>query len=243
MSNSNRLLIVLATYNEIDNLPRLVHQLAELIPNSDILVIDDASPDGTGNWCEQSLDKYSQLSVVHREGKLGLGSAAIHGFRWAATRDYHLIATMDADLSHEPSSLVSMLETIQDPVNHDIGVVIGSRYVAGGATEGWPWYRKLTSRMVNLFTQFALRLKTKDNSGSFRVYRAAALEKLQINNLKSADFAYLEETLWRLSRQGIKMKEYPITFKNRELGRSKATPLLGLRVFWQIAKMGLGLWK
>ena len=243
MESTHSLLVVVATYNEIDNLPRLVRQITELLPNADILVIDDASPDGTGNWCETSAEKYPQLATIHRESKLGLGSAAIEGFEYALIRDYEWVATMDADLSHDPESLAEMLELVSEPANLDTGVMIGSRYIEGGGTEGWPWFRQFASKSVNGFARYMLNLKTQDNSGAFRVYRRSALEQLELSQLKSTDFAYLEEILWRLSRKNVQMKEYPILFRNREQGRSKSSPMLGMKVFWQITMMGIGRWK
>lgn len=237
------LLVVVATYNEIDTLPRLVHQITDNLPSADILVIDDASPDGTGNWCEQSASKYPRLSVIHREGKLGLGSAAIAGFRYAQENGYGLVATLDADLSHDPESLAEMVVLIDEPSNAETGVILGSRYIPGGGTEGWPLHRRVTSKIVNQFARLVLRLKTHDNSSAFRVYRASVLKQLDLNKLRSTDFAYLEEILWRLSKNRVTMLEYPILFRNRELGRSKTSALLGINVFWQITQMGMGLWK
>lgn len=236
------MLVVVATYNEIDSLPRLVLQITDKLPAADILVIDDASPDGTGNWCEEAKAKHPNLSTIHREGKLGLGSAAIAGFRWAKDREYDLIATMDADLSHAPDSLAEMYEKMNLPQFESTDVMIGSRYVDGGGTEGWPWSRRFASKAINAFARTMLRLKTKDNSGAFRIYRSRALDMLNFENLKSSDYAYLEEILWRLRKKGAAMQEHPIVFRNREEGRSKTTPLLGLNVFWQITKMGLGIW-
>ncbi len=243
MESNPTLLVVVATYNEIDNLPRLVHQITELLPDADILVIDDASPDGTGNWCEQASSKYPRMSVLHREEKLGLGSAAIVGFHYAKSKSYELVATMDADLSHDPKSLAEMILIAKDPNRAGVGVILGSRYIPGGGTEGWPWSRRIASKAVNRFARLMLRLKTHDNSGAFRVYRASALEQLDLKKLKSSDFAYLEEILWRLATKGVVMLEYPILFRNRELGRSKTSALLGLKVFWQITMMGVGAWK
>lgn len=237
------MLVVVATYNEIDNLPRLVLQISELLPDADVLVIDDASPDGTGNWCEQAAAKFPRLSVLHRSAKLGLGTAAVAGFEYAKKLNYDLVATMDADLSHDPKSLAAMFELSTQPEYAEIGVFVGSRYVDGGGTEGWPFLRRLASRAVNKFARTMLRLKTYDNSGAFRIYRSTALGKLDLQKLRSTDFAYLEEMLWRLTKQGVAMKEYPILFRNRELGRSKTNPVLGLRVFWQIMMMGTGIWK
>ena len=242
MASSEKLLIIVATYNEIDCLPRLVHQIDESLPVADILVIDDGSPDGTGNWCEQAVEKYPQMSIIHREGKLGLGTAAVVGFKYALDRDYDLVATLDADLSHSPPSLVEMVELICKPGNESVGVVLGSRYVEGGGTEDWPATRRIASRAVNGFARFMLGLETKDNSGAFRVYRFSTLQKLGLAKLKSSDFAYLEEILWRLSKAGVKMIEHPIIFKNREEGSSKTNPILGVKVFWQILMMGTGRW-
>lgn len=216
-------------------------QLSQHLPQAEVLVIDDASPDGTGNWCESVKDKFPHLRVVHRSGKLGLGSAAQVGFRWALERDYTLIATMDADLSHDPASLNEMVKLITD--NPETDVVIGSRYVAGGGTEGWPFHRKLASRVVNLWARTILRLSTRDNSGAFRVYRRRALESIDLDRLKSNDYAYLEEVLWRMRQQDLRFKEHPIVFRNRESGSSKTNAFLGVSVFWQILKMGLGLWR
>ena len=241
-TDTSKMLVVVATYNEIDSLPRLVMQIDQRLPEADILVIDDASPDGTGNWCEEVTDKYPQLSVLHREGKLGLGSAAIAGFRWASKRDYALVATMDADLSHAPESLVQMYEKMQSSEFEDVGVMIGSRYIQGGGTEGWPLSRRVASKIVNRFARFWLRLKTKDNSGAFRIYRRQALASMDTSNVKSTDYAYLEEILWLLNKKGVRMVEHPIVFRNRELGRSKTSPLLGVKVFWQILRMGIGRW-
>ena len=236
------LLVIVATYNEIDNLPRLVLQLKEQVPDADILVIDDASPDGTGNWCEESRDRYPQLNVIHREGKLGLGSAAAEGFSWALNRNYQFIATMDADLSHDPASLKTMFTKMESETEWD--ALIGSRYVDGGGTEGWPLPRRLASRLVNFFARLVLWLPTKDNTGAFRIYRRNALEKVASRGtLKSNDYAYLEEILWRLNRGGFLLKEHPITFRNRDSGTSKTSFTLGIRVIWQILKMGLGIWK
>ena len=242
MSNS-RLLVIVATYNEIDNLPRLVLQISELLPDADILVIDDASPDGTGNWCEQFAAQSPNLSVLHRSAKFGLGSAAVAGFKYAKAKGYDLVATMDADLSHDPKSLAKMFELSHHSECAEIGVFIGSRYVTGGGTEGWPFIRRLASRVVNKFARMMLNLKTYDNSGAFRIYRSVALDKLDLQQLRSTDFAYLEEILWRLTKQDVAMMEHPILFRNRERGRSKTNPILGLRVFWQIVMMGTGIWK
>lgn len=237
------LLIVVATYNEIENLPSLVQQLNETLPDADILVIDDGSPDGTGQWCDQASSHQHHLSVIHRPRKSGLGSAATLGFNQAIAQGYDLVATMDADLSHDPNSLSEMVTQINDPANDDVGVILGSRYVTGGGVEGWPLLRRIASRTVNAYAKRMLGLSTNDNSGAFRVYRVKTLAALDPNQLKSSDFAYLEEILWRLKKQRVHMTEHPIIFRNREHGKSKTSLVLGLKVFWQITMMGCGRWK
>lgn len=243
LSTQPNLLIVIATYNEIDNLPRLVAQLEALFPQAQILVIDDASPDGTGKWCDDANEKHPQLSVVHRARKLGLGSATIVGFQKALARSIPFVATMDADFSHDPASLVELVTAISKGKDQTFGVAIGSRYIPGGAIVGWPWYRRLASRLVNWFSQWMLRLPTHDNSGAFRVYRTSELKKIDLASLRSSGYGYLEEILWRLRREAVEMIEVPIVFSDRVRGKSKTSLLAGLNVFWQITKMGLGRWK
>ncbi|MEM7783555.1 MAG: glycosyltransferase, partial [Planctomycetota bacterium] len=175
--------------------------------------------------------------------KSGLGSAAVAGFQWALERDYELIATLDADLSHDPGSLAKMVATMDKTENRDLELALGSRYVEGGKTEGWPLTRRLASRLVNFYSRLVLRLKTRDNSGAFRIYRRSAIEQIDLSSLKSDDFAYLQEIVWRLKKMNIKMKEFPITFRNRTRGKSKATISMGIGIFWKITKMAIGLWR
>ena len=240
-----RLLIIVATYNERENLPELVGQLEELLPAADLLVIDDGSPDGTGQWCDERIESDSRLNVIHRPGKMGLGSATITGFEYGLSNDppYDLLATMDADFSHDPQSLVQLVEFLNTDTDVEFGGVIGSRYIAGGGIENWPLLRHASSRAVNIVARILLGLKTKDNSGAFRVYRASTLESIGVKNVESSSFAYLEEILWRIRKQGIEMKELPITFRDREFGASKTSLKLGVSVFWHLIKIRLGLVK
>lgn len=243
LSSSAKLLVIIATYNERENLPRLVEQIELRLPDADLLVIDDGSPDGTGDWCDQRMESDPRLQVIHRPGKLGLGSATVHGFRYGLESDlgYELLATMDADFSHEPQSLAELVAFLRADSEQQFGLAIGSRYVSGGAIENWPLLRHLTSRSVNLVARWLLGLKTKDNSGAFRVYRASTLRAIDVEKIESASFAYLEEILWRIRRQGIAMKELPITFRDREFGVSKTSLKLGVSVFWHLLKIRLGL--
>ena len=239
MNSDLQVLIIIATYNEIENLPRLIDELSHLIPTANLLVIDDGSPDGTGAWCDTSLEKYPQLQVLHRTGKLGLGSATVLGFATALERGVDLIATLDADFSHDPVALKMMLEKMSEPATFRFGVAIGSRYIAGGQIIGWPWHRKLASRFVNRYARWLLRLTTLDNSGAFRIYRRSTLQKIELSNIRSLGYAYLEEILWRLQQAEVEVIEFPITFRDREQGKSKASLAVGLAVFWQLTQLGL----
>lgn len=214
-----RIAIVLATYNEIANLPQVIDELGRALPSAQVVIVDDNSPDGTGRWCEEQIRLGRPLVCIHRATKEGLGCAAAAGFAWAIERQMDWIGTMDADRAHDPSAFQTMLAiAARDP---QLAVVIGSRYVAGGQTIGWPLHRRLASRLVNAAARFWLRLPTCDNSSAFRLYRVAALKRIGAQNLKSKGYAYLEEVLWRLRRGGFRAAEVPITFRQREIGSSK----------------------
>ena len=239
MTNSG--LIIIATYNEMENLPRLVENLRSNHPELDILVIDDRSPDGTGTWVRQSIQDCDSNSrfiyLIERAGKLGLGSATIEGFNWALQRDYELVITMDADFSHHPDELYRLLEPFSprptEGENQSPDLVIGSRYVDGGGIEGWPLYRKWTSRITNGFARTWLRLRSRDNTGAFRVYSAKILKRIPLSRLDSG-YAYLSELVWRIQNESGRILEVPITFRDREQGKSKTSLSVGLKVFWRL---------
>ena len=236
-SSGSGLAIVIATYNEIENLPTLVEQLVALLPAAKILVIDDHSPDGTGEWCDQNRARFPSLDCLHRSGKLGLGSATVAGFAWAIKQKLPLVATLDADFSHDPSSLPKLLKKILTAPDSNVAVVIGSRYVQGGSIEGWPLFRRAASKAVNAFARFWLNLKSRDNSGAFRIYRTNALKTIGLHSIRSQSYSYLEEVLYRLQQAGFQSIEHPITFRDRELGVTKTNWKLGVRVFWELFRM------
>ena len=219
--NGTGLLVVLATYNEIETLPRLIGDLLARLPSVNILVVDDNSPDGTGKWCEKFTAGNQRVKLVTREKKLGLGTAAIFGFQYAIERGFKLIATMDADLSHAPISLVEMLRLIQVPNSTTPDVVIGSRYVSGGKIVGWPWYRRISSYLVNVYARLLLGLPTRDNTSAFRIYNVDCLRKIDFSKIQSKGYSYLEEILMVLKHQDVSFAEVPIEFHDRELGQSK----------------------
>lgn len=235
MTKAKELLLVIATYNEVDSLPSLISQLFAQI-ESDVLVIDDNSPDGTGKWCDEFARQNSSFSVIHRTGKLGLGSAALVGFKTAMANGYRWVGTMDADLSHDPSVVQKMLDLISA---EECDVVIGSRYVEGGRITGWPWYRKISSSLVNGFARFVLGLPTRDNTSAFRVYRVSKLMELDLDGVKSQGYAYLEEILLLLKKRNARFAEVPIHFQNRELGESKVNLNELVRSLYQILRLSL----
>ena len=218
----NRTLITLATYNEIENLPDLVSEIFRVAPAADILVIDDNSPDGTGQWCDTMHDRDPRLSCLHRSGKLGLGTATIAGMQYAIEHGYDQVLNMDADFSHHPRHLPAILAGMEFKTDgQPTDVMIGSRYVAGGIIEGWPWRRHFMSRAVNWYARTLLGLKSRDCSGSYRCYRTALLRRLDFAAIRSKGYSFQEEILFLLGRAGATIRETPITFADRTRGSSK----------------------
>ncbi|MEQ8848197.1 polyprenol monophosphomannose synthase [Botrimarina sp.] len=211
-----RTLVAIATYNEIENLPTLVDAVQSALPEADVLVVDDASPDGTGRWADERARCDPRVEVLHRAGKLGLGSATFAAMRRAIDGGYDVVCTLDADWSHPPDRLPDLVAALARA-----DVAIGSRYAAGGAIEGWPWRRHVMSRVVNVAAKGLLRLPVRDSSGAFRAYRVEKLRGLDFGSMRSSGYAYLEEILWRLKRLGASFAETPITFTERRAGASK----------------------
>ena len=235
-ANPQRILVVICTFNEIENLPALIERIGKGLPQAEMLVVDDNSPDGTGQWCMEKRTTLAGLHVIIRSGKLGLGSAAIAGLRFGMENRFDLIATLDADFSHDPAQLGSLVAALDDP---QFDVAIGSRYVPEGKIVGWPWHRRLMSRWLNRTARLALALPVKDCSGAFRCYRASALAKLDFDQIRSSGYAYLEEILWWLKQTGAKMVEIPITFRDRELGETKISSREAVGALLTICRIGL----
>jgi len=216
----SRTLVVVATYKEIENLARLLEQILAVAPDVDVLVIDDNSPDGTGDWCDQHAQQEQRLRCLHRPSKLGLGTATLAGFREAIDQGYDLVLTMDADFSHDPKYLPAMRACMASSTQV-VDVVIGSRYVPGGGIEGWPFHRRLMSRLVNTYARLLLGLPVRDCSGAFRCYRCDTLKQLDFDQIRSRGYSYLEEILWLLKRRRARFAEMPIVFVDRVLGQTK----------------------
>lgn len=209
-------LIGLATYNELDNLPGLVALIHTILPETQVLVVDDNSPDGTGAWCREFAEKETWFTCIERPGKLGLGSAITLLMQTAIERGASHLVTFDADWSHPPDKLPALLQaaTYAD-------VVIGSRYTAGGQIVGWPMQRRVMSKVINSLSQKILDLPITDFSGNYRVYTTCLLAGLPWQEINSSGYAFIEEVLWHLKLAGAKFAEVPITFTNRTRGKSK----------------------
>ena len=221
MSNADKTLVTVATYNEMENLPELVEQIFHFLPEADLLVIDDNSPDGTGDWCNLQGRKDVRVRCLHREGKLGLGTAIIAGMKYGIEHGYKYVLNMDADFSHQPKYLPDMLDGMQPAGGPAVDVMIGSRYIPGGGVEGWGLKRHLMSSGVNLYARWLLGLKPKDCSGGFRCYRTELLAKLDFDAIRSRGYSFQEEILWLLKRLGGRFGETPIVFIDRQRGASK----------------------
>jgi dolichol-phosphate mannosyltransferase len=230
-------LVSVATYNEIENLPPLVEAVWQVAPQTDILVIDDNSPDGTGRWCDEHAANEPRLKCIHRAGKLGLGTATIAAMQYAINHGYELLLNMDADFSHHPQYIPAILDKME---NAD--VAIGSRYCAGGGTKDWPMPRRLMSWGVNTYARVLLGLKPRDTSGAFRCYRVSLLKQLDFASIKSRGYSFQEEILWRLKQIGARMVETPITFADRERGQSKINKQEAITAIWLILRLGVKNW-
>ena len=217
MRPPSRFLIVLCTYNERENLQALVSEIRRYAPSADILVIDDNSPDGTGELAEKIARKMAGVFVIHRQGKLGLGSAVILGLRFARNEGYDFALTMDADFSHHPRHLPTFIKLAPE-----YDVVIGSRYIPGGGSLNWPLWRRLISRTINLFCRVVLQIRVHDASGGFRCYRLGSVARINLDRISSKGYTFQEEMLLRLHRAGLRFAELPIIFENRTRGKSKA---------------------
>ena len=218
MASDRSVLVALATYNEKENLPSLVEAIHAELPEADLLVVDDNSPDGTGQWCEQFASKAPWFTCIARPGKLGLGSALRVVKQHAVEKNYDLLITLDADWSHPPNDLPKILAAA-DTAN----VVVGSRYCPGGGIEGWPLRRRIASLAINSATRLVLGIPVRDCSGNFRAYHTSLLRQIRWNEVQDTNYGYMEEILWHLFRLGATFAEVPIVFTDRRAGESKIT--------------------
>jgi dolichol-phosphate mannosyltransferase len=234
---ASRALVVVPTYNERDNLPRLVPQLLALDPSLDILIVDDASPDGTGDIADGLARANTRIRVLHRASKQGLGTAYVAGFTDALERGYGRIVEMDADFSHRPSDLPRLLQATAEPSAAQ--VAIGSRLVPGGAVVGWSALRRTVSVGGSLFARVLLGLPVRDCTSGFKCFTREALQALDLTRLRSSGFAFQVEVNHACARAGLRLVEVPITFPDRVLGASKMSWRIVTEALWLVLALRL----
>ncbi|GLY02925.1 MULTISPECIES: polyprenol monophosphomannose synthase [Actinoplanes] len=211
-----RALVIIPTYNEADNVRLITARTRAAVPDVDILIADDNSPDGTGAIADELAAADDHIYVLHRAGKEGLGAAYKAGFAWARDKGYDAVVEMDADGSHAPEELPKLLDALVDA-----DAVLGTRYIPGGSVHNWPLHRLLLSRGGNIYIRMALGMPFKDATGGYRVYRIKVIDAIDVDTIASTGYSFQVEMAWRAHRQGFRLVEVPITFTEREIGVSK----------------------
>ena len=230
-----RVLVIIPTYDERDNIVGIVERTLAASPDHRVLVVDDGSPDGTGDVVEAIAAVDDRVDVLHRTGKLGLGSAYLTGFAWGLERDFDLLVEMDADGSHAPESLPAMVEHL----GADGSLVIGSRWVPGGAVVDWPRSRQLLSRGGNAYARLMLGIHVRDATAGFRVYRADVLRRIDLTGVDSKGYCFQVDMTLRVLDSGGTIVEHPITFRERERGQSKMSRGIVAEAMWRVTVWGV----
>lgn len=233
MSSAQKILVVLPTYNEIENLPEFVPAVLSAL-KTDVLIIDDHSPDGTGELAEKMAREHAAIHVLHRPKKLGLGSAYVKGFQWALERRYDVIVQMDSDFSHAPGDVPNLVAALSEA-----DFAIGSRYLKEGSIQNWPKWRLWVSEMGNAYARSVLNLETRDLTGGFKAWKRKVLEAIDLKKILSDGYAFQAETTFRAGQKGFKSVEIPIVFKDRTQGRSKISRKILLEAMWVMWKLRL----
>jgi dolichol-phosphate mannosyltransferase len=229
-----RATVCLPTYNERENLERMVAALLERLgPDDRVLVIDDGSPDGTGEIADRLVAEEPRVQVLHRERKEGLGPAYLAGFRHALTAGAELILEMDCDFSHDPDDMLRLIAAADDA-----DLVLGSRYVSGGRVENWNLTRRFVSRAGSFYAQVLLWTRVRDLTGGFKCYRREVLERIDLDAISARGYAFQIETTYRAIRAGFRVVEVPITFSEREVGSSKMSRAIVLEAIWRVPLLG-----
>jgi dolichol-phosphate mannosyltransferase len=230
-------LVVIPTYEERDNLRPVLARLDEAAPDAHVLIVDDASPDGTGELADELAAADPRITVLHRPGKEGLGAAYLAGFSWALQRDYQVVVQMDADGSHPPEALPSMLDALGGGVD-GADLVLGSRYVSGGEVRNWPAHRQWLSRGGNLYSRVALGISVRDVTAGYRAFRRQVLAELDLDTVSSQGYCFQIDMAWRAVQGGFRVVEVPITFTERQRGKSKMSGAIVTEAFLQVARWG-----
>ena len=231
-----RSVVVLPTYNEAENIERFLRAVREASPDTDVLVVDDDSPDGTGALVEKIDAELGRIKLLSRPGKRGLGSAYRDGFAHVLQADYDVVVTMDADLSHDPEQIPDFLDKITDGTD----LVIGSRYVTGGGTTDWPVRRQLLSRWGNAYTRTILGVSPRDCTGGYRAYRATSLQAIDPAATSAEGYAFMTELVRRMSAMDASIIELPIVFRDRKLGKSKMSGRIIIESMMLVTRWGIG---
>jgi len=233
---ASRALIVVPTYNERDNVEAVAERFTSALPGAELLFVDDNSPDGTGDVLDRLAAADDRIHVLHRPGKLGLGTAYLDGFRWGLARGFDYLFEMDADFSHDPRYLPDMMALAEGGAD----VVVGSRYVAGGGTENWGIGRKIISRGGSLYARTILGIKVRDVTAGFICYRRRALEAIDLGAVTSNGYSFQIEMKYRAIRAGLKVVETPIVFVDRRVGQSKMSRAIFAEALLMVWKLRLG---
>jgi dolichol-phosphate mannosyltransferase len=228
-----RIVVIIPTYNERQNLPLITARLRAAVPEAHILVADDNSPDGTGTIADDLVAADDHVHVMHRKGKEGLGAAYLAGFDWALDNGYDVVVEMDADGSHQPEQLPRLLEALRGA-----DLVLGSRWVPGGSVVNWPKSREALSRGGSLYTRLMLGVPMKDATGGYRAFRADTLRKIDLTGVESAGYCFQVELGWRAVKAGMRVREVPIEFVERELGDSKMSQKIVVEALWRVTVWG-----
>jgi len=235
---SAKTLVVIPTYNERENIESLIRELLVQPLSLSVLVVDDGSPDGTGEIVERLARESSNVLVLHRAGKLGIGSAYLEGFRYGLAHGYDFIMTMDADFSHDPKRVLALVNAMAET-----DVAIGSRYRNGGAIRQWPWSRKVLSRGANVLAKVWLGLKANDCTAGFRCYRRDVLASLKLEEIRSQGYSCLVELLFECQAHGWRTAEVPIVFIDRQFGKTKISQWEVYRGMWTLLRLGSKRWR
>ena len=228
-----RVLVIVPTYNERDNLDRILDRLAAAAPAADVLVVDDGSPDGTGELADARATRDPRVQVLHRAAKSGLGGAYVAGFRWGLEHGYDALVEMDADGSHAPEQLPELLAALAGA-----DVVLGSRWVAGGSVVDWPRRREMLSRGGNAYARLALGLPVRDATGGYRVYRREVLAAMDLGDIASQGYCFQVDLVWRAWQAGWRVTEVPIRFVERTAGVSKMDRAIVVEALWRVTVWG-----
>ena len=228
-------LIIIPTYNECENLPALLEAIFSYTPQTDILIVDDNSPDGTGELADRIALIDNRVYAIHRAGKLGLGTAYVAGFKYAIAHNYDVAFEMDADFSHDPQYLPNFLAAIEHA-----DLVIGSRYIPGGATPNWSIIRRLISGGGNIFARLVLGMSIHDCTAGYRCYRREVLESIDLESVESQGYGFQVELAYRVMKQGFRIVETPIVFMDRRVGKSKMSRKIVLEAFTYVLRARFG---